>query len=281
MKNFVIIMILAALAQGITACGGGNSASGPASQSETPADLTPKTPSSQTPSADSIPALQPQPTTPAIPTLPSIPDTPRLPVPVSSSWADVGIAPANRQITVNWTKRGAASGADARYNLYWGLAPGVTSANGFKISNVSSPFVHTGLTNNVMYYYIVTENIAGAESSASLEVAASPQPTELPITNPPTLNPPVGITLTTGTQQITITWNQTAAATALYRLYVSTRQPQSAADLLVGNTPLTDAAVTSYIHSGLQTGVTYYYAVTTVLGGEESAPGSLVAAHLW
>ncbi|MCW8966051.1 MAG: hypothetical protein OQK82_05105, partial [Candidatus Pacearchaeota archaeon] len=74
------------------------------------------------------------------------------------------------QVTMSWTP---VDGAVA-YNLYWSASPGVTSNSGTLIPNVSSGFVHTGLTNGMTYYYVVTVLSAEDESAVSEEVSATP-----------------------------------------------------------------------------------------------------------
>lgn len=99
-------------------------------------------------------------------------------------WTTVApIAPSNAkamgwngQTSVNW---GASNGATA-YNIYWSTTSGVTKVNGTKISNVTSPYKHTGLTNGTVYYYVVTAVNSVGESSESSEVSA------VPTTVPPT-----------------------------------------------------------------------------------------------
>ena len=76
----------------------------------------------------------------------------------------------NTQVTVSWI---AVTGATS-YNLYWSTTPGVTIATGTQIAGVTSPYVHTGLTNGTPYYYIVTSVNTAGESVESTEVSASP-----------------------------------------------------------------------------------------------------------
>lgn len=63
-----------------------------------------------------------------------------------------------REITVSWS---AVMGATS-YNLYMASASGVTKSNwctlsgGMQHTGVTSPFVHTGLTSGVTYYFVVT-----------------------------------------------------------------------------------------------------------------------------
>ncbi len=76
--------------------------------------------------------------------------------------AGVTATPGNGQVTIAWT---AATDATS-YNIYWSTTPGVTPANGTKITNASSPYVQTGLINGTTYYYIVTSVNSHGESDA-------------------------------------------------------------------------------------------------------------------
>ena len=58
-----------------------------------------------------------------------------------------------------------------RYNLYWSETPGGASG-GTKISNVTSPYTHSGLSNGTTYYYAVTAADEHGEGTASVEQSA-------------------------------------------------------------------------------------------------------------
>ncbi len=86
-------------------------------------------------------------------------------------------APANglqatagdQRITLNWD---AISGAES-YTVYWSDITG-TGTGGTTISNVTPPFYHDGIANNMNYYYVVTSVNAIGESTASAEITATP-----------------------------------------------------------------------------------------------------------
>jgi hypothetical protein len=83
------------------------------------------------------------------------------------------------------------NGAD-RYNLYWATTSGVSKATGARLSGVTSPFTHTGLTNGTTYFYVVTAENANGESHESAQVSAAP------VNLPPTANAGVDQTASTG-----------------------------------------------------------------------------------
>lgn len=73
------------------------------------------------------------------------------------------------QVSLAWS---AVSGATS-YNLYWSTASGVTKVNGTKLTNVTSPYLHSGLAAGTSYYYIVTAVNSTGEGAASAQVSAT------------------------------------------------------------------------------------------------------------
>ena len=55
--------------------------------------------------------------------------------------AGVTATPGNGQVTIAWT----AVKDVTSYNIYWSTTPGVTIANGTKITGATSPYVQTGI----------------------------------------------------------------------------------------------------------------------------------------
>lgn len=107
--------------------------------------------------APTAPVPQPQPGT--------VPDAP----------ANVQVAAGDSELTITWD---AATGATS-YNLYMDTASGVTkfttSGSGFmKHTGVTSPYVHTGLTNGTTYYVVVTAVNSAGEGLHSLEASGAP-----------------------------------------------------------------------------------------------------------
>jgi fibronectin type 3 domain-containing protein len=133
------------------------------------------------------------------------------------------------------------------------------------ISSVTSPYAHTGLTNGVTYYYVVTVVNAGGESAESAQVSASPI---APL--PP--DAPTGITATAGNEQATVSWESVSGATS-YNIYWSTNPGVTSA-----SGTLEQNVTSPFTHTGLANGTTYYYVVTAVNDNGESEESAEVTA---
>jgi mono/diheme cytochrome c family protein len=164
-----------------------------------------------------------------------------------------------KQVTLSWP---AVTGATS-YNLYWSKTSGVTTANGTKIGGVTSPAVHTGLTDSTSYFYVVTAVNGAGESAASVQVAA----TTLGAAPPPVVPAaPTGVSATGGANQATLSWAAVSGA-ASYNVYWST------APGVTTSTGTRIAGVTSpFVHTGLTAGTAYFYVVTAVNSAGESGP---------
>jgi len=96
-----------------------------------------------------------------------------------------GIA-GDATVTVQWQ---AIAEPLAEYTLYWTTDPTVGAQLGDqlnvanKIANVSSPYVHSTLTNGTSYYYVVTARVS-TESAASAVATVTPNASPSPNTPP-------------------------------------------------------------------------------------------------
>ena len=94
----------------------------------------------------------------------------------SPSPTNVTATPGNGQVSLSWT---SVTGATS-YNLYWSTtAANANKASGNKIANVSSPALHTDLTNGTPYYYVVTAISSCGESVESTPIASAVPGTSL------------------------------------------------------------------------------------------------------
>ena len=80
-------------------------------------------------------------------------------------------SPGDGTATLTWTT--SCGGAIASSNLYWASAPGVTTSSTV-ITGVTSPYVHSGLTNCQKYYYRVAAVNGATVGSLSNELAVKP-----------------------------------------------------------------------------------------------------------
>lgn len=148
---------------------------------------------------------------------------------------------SDEQISLMW---GNVSGVDS-YNIYWSTVAGVTKSTGTKIPNVTSPYVHSGLTNGVTHYYVHTSVFNGVESEISNEILAVPGAPERPD----------NVMAETINGDIIISWNNAPTATS-YNLYWANESNVTKAN---GN--LIPGVTNPYIHSDL-IGIPHYYVIT-------------------
>lgn len=163
--------------------------------------------------------------------------------------ANLSVSAGNGSNIISWT---AVSGATS-YNLYWSTSAGVTRSNGTKVTGANSPYFHTGLMNGMRYYYVVTAVSAGGESAESAEVGA------VILAVPGSL-----VALARDANNI-ISWATISGATS-YNVYWSATSGVSKTN----GTKIAGAS-NPLVHTGLVNGTPYYYVVTTVNSGNESA----------
>ncbi len=79
--------------------------------------------------------------------------------------------PGDTETVLSWLEVPAA----VSYNVYFQTDSGVTQDTGTRIDGVTSPFVHTGLTNDTPYYYALSAVFEGGqESPLSEEITVTP-----------------------------------------------------------------------------------------------------------
>jgi fibronectin type 3 domain-containing protein len=169
------------------------------------------------------------------------------------------LAGAN-QLEVSWQPVAGATS----YNLYWSTQSGVTTTTGTKITDVSSPYTHVGLTANTTYYYIVTAVTGSSESSPSSQASA----TALALPAAPT-----GTSATASSTTGTVSWSPVTGA-ASYNIYWSlTSGVTTATGTKIPNVT-SPAALTN-----LSANTTYFFIVTAVNGiGEGPASAQFSAS---
>jgi len=168
----------------------------------------------------------------------------------------LGATAGNAQVSLSWT---ASSGATS-YNVKRATTSGGPYTT---VANVSTTaYTDTGLANGTTYYYVVSAVNAGGESANSSQVSATPQA-------PPPATP-TGLTATAGNAQATLKWTASSGATS-YNVKRSTTSGS-------GYVTVTNVTGTSVVNLGLVNGTTYYYVVSALNAGGESANSSQVSA---
>jgi hypothetical protein len=190
---------------------------------------------------------------------------PSVPAPPSAP-SDVTATAGDGQAIINW---GTVLGATS-YNLYYATSTGVTRANGTKVSGVSSGQTVTGLTNDTVYYFVVTALDTNGESIESSQVMIKPvhsAPPAVPAA-------PAGVFASAGNGKVDLSWNTVKDATS-YTIYWSTSPDVTRA----GGTKIANITKSPYQHANLTNGISYYYIVTASNGTGESAPSDEVSAQ--
>ena len=162
--------------------------------------------------------------------------------------------PGNTQVALTWN---ASSGATS-YNVKR------ATVSGGPYTTVASPtstsFTDTGLTNGTTYFYVVTAVNSASESGNSSQVSATPQATAPAAPTSLTANP-------NRPGRLNLHWTQSTTPgvtqNGIYR--------RTSSGSYTATPTATIGATTSYQDSGLASGTTYCYVVTTFGSGGESA----------
>jgi fibronectin type 3 domain-containing protein len=178
---------------------------------------------------------------------------------------NVAVTPADGINTISWTAPSNNGGsAITGYVIYNGT---ISGAESYLTTVTESPYVHTGLTNGVEYFYVIAAvNVAGTGTNST-------RVSGIPVTNP---SVPQNFAAVIGNQQINLTWEVPLTDGGLpitsYTLYRSTAPGAESFYKLLGNQ-------LSYNETGLTNGVTYYYKIyATNTAGKNSTFASVSAA---
>jgi fibronectin type 3 domain-containing protein len=163
-----------------------------------------------------------------------------------------------RLINLVWPNAARA----ARYDLYWSTTPGLSVQTAQRIENVQSPFKHQGLLGGLEYFYIVQAVNAAGVSAPSSEVSATLPPGAVS-----------GLSVTSGDSAIGLTWIEPPYAQQ-YRIYWA-----NSLGSLQSNPAVINAGSPPFIHTGLQNGTPYYYALAPVGSAGEGPVSKPVSAQ--
>src|SRR3984885_4029490 len=161
----------------------------------------------------------------------------------------------NAQVALNWT---ASSGATRYY-----VKRSTTTGGPYTqiATQATTTDTDTGLTNGTKYFYVVSAYNSAGQSANSAEVNATP------VLAAPSA--PTGLAATAGNAKVSLTWAASASASS----YHVKRSTTSGAE-----TQISAPTSANYTDTGLSNGTKYYYMVSAVNSGGESANSSEVSA---
>ena len=174
---------------------------------------------------------------------------------------------ASNELTLSWSSVGNATS----YNIYWSTAPGANKKSTKLSGTTLTNYVHKPLASGSINYYVVTAVNSFGESSESVEVFAL-------LATP---YPPRAVAAVAGDGKVTVSWSTNGAIS--YNIYMASQSGVTKANFAT----LTDGMVhfstgSSYTHTGLVNGKTYYFVVTSVNGlfgeGSESSEVAVTPA---
>jgi|HubBroStandDraft_1064217.scaffolds.fasta_scaffold12794_2 fibronectin type 3 domain-containing protein len=161
----------------------------------------------------------------------------------------------NAQVTLTWTTSSGATGYYVKRSTTTG-GPYTQIA-----TQAAANYTDTGLTNGTKYCYVVSAYNSSGQSANSGEVNATPV---LPAPSAPT-----GLAATAGNAQVSLSWTAISGASS----YHVKRSTTSGAE-----TQIAAPTSNSYTDTGLTNGTKYFYVVSAVNSGGESANSSEVSA---
>ena len=167
----------------------------------------------------------------------------------------------------------AATAGNNQVGLTWSVASGATSHNvkrsttsgsGYMTiaSSAAARYTDPTATNGTTYYYVVSAVNGSGESANSSQASATPKPMAPAA--------PTSLAATAGNAQMSLSWTASSDATS----YNVKRSINSGSGYATIGSP----AATSYTDITAANGMTYYYVVSAVNAGGESANSSQVSA---
>jgi hypothetical protein len=169
-----------------------------------------------------------------------------------------------------------ATAGNTRVDLKWSVSSGATGYNVKRSTVHGGPYATlatavSGTTytdmvvvNGTTYFYVATAVNGTGESAESLEVNATPSAPQPPAA-------PTGLTASAGKKKVTLSW-VAASGAANYNVKRSTTNGGPYSVIATG------VNGTGYTNTGLQSGRSYYYVVSSVNGNGESQNSNQASA---
>ena len=159
-------------------------------------------------------------------------------------------------VTLSWTNNATnATGYRINRQLESNNSQYITT-----LPATATSFADTGLLPGRAYNYTVSAiNLAGPSAGVNVSIQTVPAA-------------PTGMTTSVGSGQVTLNWTAQGHAVSSYKIYRGTSSNGE------GATPIATVTTATYTNTGLSPGTTYYYKITAVDTGGESATSSEVSA---
>lgn len=154
------------------------------------------------------------------------------------------------QVELSWT---TVSGVGSHILIVWTDAQNAWVRIGDPLSGDTTSYTHEGLSAGQTYYYRVSAVVNGTEGTWSNSPSAVPGASFMP-----------GLVATASAQSVVLSWSEVTDADT-YQLIVWTLG-EDEWERIGGSL---SASTTSYTHTGLTAGNTYYYRVRAVIDGTE------------
>ena len=172
-------------------------------------------------------------------------------IPSSLAAPTLAATAATGQIELSWN---AVTGAESYHLIVWTDAQNDWVRIGDPLTASTTSFTHSPLTADQTYYYGVSAVLGGVSGAWSNTISAMPATASLP-----------GLIATAAAGQIQLNWNAVTGAESYHIIMWTDGQTdwERIGDPLSGST-------TSYTHSGLTAGATYFLRIRVVVNSTES-----------
>ena len=166
---------------------------------------------------------------------------------------------ATGQIALSWT---SVTDADNYHLIVWTEAQDAWIRAGDPLTSTTTSYTHTGISSGRTHYYRVRGEVGGTSGAWSNTISSVPGTSYIP-----------GLVAEAGTDQVELKWNEVTDAGSYHIIMWTTGQTDWER---IGGT--LSSGTTSYPHTGLTAGNTYYYRVRAVISNAEGLWSEKVSA---